>query len=384
MGTLEARLTIGRVDGSQEYLFGSVADAAIGADSSIYVLDVQGPVVRHYDKRGTYVGNIGRAGRGPGEYDQPSTLAVTRDGRLLVGEARSGVITVYSSDGSYEQRWDLGEPIDEPLLSDDSGHVYVRLLGRRQEMFRWASGFQRTDSLPNSIEVIRTPAFDRGIVRMSRNGEVVGRIPPPPAVPDIAPYFEDANGRIYYGFDFIPQDWWAFNPPSTYLTGTSDKYLIEIRSAAGRRAQEEEAELIATIRRPSEAIRLSAVERRMVQRQMDWSLPRCSTCSQRGKFEPPAVKPAYFRVMIADDGTIWVMRHAQSEEFREESGAGVISRETETRFDVFQPSGAYIGSLVGPAGIAPLAIQSNTVLALMKDRLGVDRVARLSASWKRP
>src|SRR5690348_623389 len=65
MGTLVEELSIGVVDGAEEYVFGDVADLALGPDGSLYVLDRKVPIVRQFDAKGKFVRNIGRAGSGP-------------------------------------------------------------------------------------------------------------------------------------------------------------------------------------------------------------------------------------------------------------------------------------------------------------------------------
>lgn len=77
-------LRIGDLEGDDEYIFGSINDIAIGTNGEIIVADGQVPVVRMYDKDGTFVRNIGREGRGPGEYQVLGGLRTTSDDKIVI------------------------------------------------------------------------------------------------------------------------------------------------------------------------------------------------------------------------------------------------------------------------------------------------------------
>ena len=75
---------IGALEGPEEYVFGRVQSIAVGLDGTIYVTDDQVPVIRCYDSDGSYLGDVGREGSGPGEYMRiRGTLSAN------VGETRS-------------------------------------------------------------------------------------------------------------------------------------------------------------------------------------------------------------------------------------------------------------------------------------------------------
>ena len=57
-------LTIGVLDGPEEYTFGEVLRMTEDREGGIYVFDRQGPLLRHYDRAGEYIGAVGRPGDG--------------------------------------------------------------------------------------------------------------------------------------------------------------------------------------------------------------------------------------------------------------------------------------------------------------------------------
>ena len=75
--TLVPEIAIGRLDGPEEYLFGSIRSIAVADDGTIHILDLQGQHVRVFDSLGVYVETLGRRGEGPGEFSQAEAIAVS-------------------------------------------------------------------------------------------------------------------------------------------------------------------------------------------------------------------------------------------------------------------------------------------------------------------
>ena len=91
--TLVAEVTIGTLDGADEYLIGDPAAIAVGADGVIYMLDRQVPVVRAYAPDGTWLRDIGREGGGPGERGH-GRQAQQADGGGQAGDQKEAEATV--------------------------------------------------------------------------------------------------------------------------------------------------------------------------------------------------------------------------------------------------------------------------------------------------
>lgn len=82
--SLVEEVRIGRLNGPEEYVFGSIADLTVDAEGRIYVADGQVPIVRVYDADGRFVRNLGRRGAGPGEFRWISGVRMTPGGDLAV------------------------------------------------------------------------------------------------------------------------------------------------------------------------------------------------------------------------------------------------------------------------------------------------------------
>ncbi len=72
--SLVEEASIGVESGPDEYLFGQIGGVWADEDR-IYVADYQVPAVRVYDTSGQYLFDIGRRGQGPGEYEEPWSVA---------------------------------------------------------------------------------------------------------------------------------------------------------------------------------------------------------------------------------------------------------------------------------------------------------------------
>ena len=94
VATLIEEVSIGLESGDDPYLFGNVRDI-VANDTRIYVLDVQVPIVRVFDRQGVHLQDLGRGGPGPGEFQRPRALALDGQGRLYVLEDRE--IEIFSS-----------------------------------------------------------------------------------------------------------------------------------------------------------------------------------------------------------------------------------------------------------------------------------------------
>ena len=78
--------------------WGIAADAGTGR---VYVADRGGNRVAIFDASGTYVGQLGRQGDGPGEFRLPSALTLGPGGTVVALDGRRGLLSRWSSDGEF-------------------------------------------------------------------------------------------------------------------------------------------------------------------------------------------------------------------------------------------------------------------------------------------
>jgi hypothetical protein len=79
-------LSIGALESPAEQVFGEITDVAVEENGWLYVLDARSSDVRVFDQRGRLVAKFGRPGRGPGEFANPTSVALGPSGRVYVGD----------------------------------------------------------------------------------------------------------------------------------------------------------------------------------------------------------------------------------------------------------------------------------------------------------
>jgi hypothetical protein len=78
------KLTIGVLNGPEEYQLVDVSSAAMRSDGSVVVVDRGARTVRLYDAEGEFLALLGGPGTGPGEFLDPGPVLVTEGDSILV------------------------------------------------------------------------------------------------------------------------------------------------------------------------------------------------------------------------------------------------------------------------------------------------------------
>ncbi len=102
----QTELTIGSLEGAGPDVFGVIDDIAVDDARRIYALDTRLLVVRVFSPDGDFLWEVGRPGRGPGEFSLPSGLALHGDA-LMVLDAVNARLSVFQVADSVTRRGDL-------------------------------------------------------------------------------------------------------------------------------------------------------------------------------------------------------------------------------------------------------------------------------------
>ena len=100
--SLEEELSIGEVEGREEYMFTGIRSMVVDDAGRIYVLDRREPHVKVFDQNGTYIRTIGRRGQGPGEFTMPLSISITRQNEFVVDDFRSRLV-FFSLEGEFKK-----------------------------------------------------------------------------------------------------------------------------------------------------------------------------------------------------------------------------------------------------------------------------------------
>lgn len=86
LGTMQHEVVIGRRGAGEDHQFAFIADVEVDAQGNSYVLDDRLNALRVFSPTGAFRYQLGRSGRGPGEYVEPRAFALSARGDVLVGD----------------------------------------------------------------------------------------------------------------------------------------------------------------------------------------------------------------------------------------------------------------------------------------------------------
>ncbi|MSO30426.1 MAG: 6-bladed beta-propeller [Acidobacteria bacterium] len=104
-GTILMTLSKAGVSGSGPSLFDQPNDVVVAPSGDIFVTDshrsgTNNRIVQ-FTKDGTFIGEWGKKGSGPGEFSEPHTIAMDSQGRLFVGDRENNRIQIFDQNGRY-------------------------------------------------------------------------------------------------------------------------------------------------------------------------------------------------------------------------------------------------------------------------------------------
>lgn len=363
---LVADLTIGQFEGPDEYIFGHIRSLAVAPDGSIYVFDSQAKELREYAPDGTYVGTLGREGEGPGEYKQPDGgLAVLPDGRVLLRDPGNARISVFSPTGEYLESWRIrgGFNTSRPLTVDTAGNAYVFLLMDYEvPVTEWQFGLARygPDGAPGDTILPPSWNFEEArIVATRTDGE--------------------NTSQSVNSVPFAPEAMWAFSPLGYMVGALSTRYAVDLYVAPGlvRRIERADWKPVPVLaEEKDEHERIATANMRFTDPSWRWDGPPI-----------PDTKPPFSRIFVGEAGRIWVQLHQEARKVERDDDPGdaepgEVPEKTwiePVAFDVFEPTGEYLGMVTAPDGFSPYpapVIRGDTVWAIVRDDLDVPYIVR--------
>ena len=324
--TLVPEITIGRLDGPEGYLFGSIRSIAVGRRRE--------PFMSWTCRRSMSVSSIRSActwrrwdgaARGPGEFTEAEAIATLPDGRLAVRDPENQRVTVFGPGQGEIAEWRYAGGIStfSPLYVDTHGRIHLV-----------AGDLSRVDELVMEI------------ILLGPDGTHLDTVPEPSSDYE-APYVRaEAPGgmSVTYGVPFSPRFHWTVHPSGHFLTGLSTAYRIELARDDG----------VLRIERNQDPVAASGAERAY---QRDLTVTRIRRSLPGWDWDGPAIpsrKPFFRALRAGRDGRIWVRLSTEGrpvdnvDHDPDDPASFAVIWEEDTRYDVFEPDGTYLGVVIAP------------------------------------
>jgi hypothetical protein len=362
-------LAIGSLN-TPETSFGFVAAVAVNRDGDVFVYDWQVPVIRQFNAQGEFVRQIGKAGRGPGEYNKPIFgLAVRSDGRLQVGDIANSRITLYSPDGTLSDTWKVVPPgvfPSQSMLVGEGDNTYIRLL----------TGV-------NSFNV-----YTGALLRVGPNGTVTDTL----REPELR---NPAAGDGLFGAAKVA----AVAHDGSIVAGVNDRYEFAVHRSDGR---------VTRVLRDKPVVRIGDEEHAALEawrvylagltEELEGAGSRRGGVSTSGERvvvtgppiqgQTPREKPVYRSLHVTESGNIWVRLYAEGKRKADfepaPAGAAPVSPYFEpTLYDVFDNGGRYLGEVHVPDNVTVLLIGDTVLWGWRLGEMGEPQVVRMTVDHAR-
>jgi hypothetical protein len=303
-------LSIGVVEGDENYMFGGFVPFNTDEQGNFYVTDWDRRRIQKFDTEGKYLLTIGRQGQGPGEFRNLTVARFDKDGHFYVTDLANRRISFFYTDGKYLKQISMPGVFEglymnsrgyfisssSSNLDANGGYGWKIVYGLFDEQFKLVSEFY------SRINEIKPPEGRDLTSRAKFTASILNQIVFQPQ-----PFHVLAdNDYIYFGY---PED-----------------YTIDIYSPDGIPVK--------TIRREYDQIKIGEIDKEYFVTNIAASFMMDYGEDYKKEvikfIEYPKYKPAYHSFALMENGWLAVVVEFIEGEY--------------TLFDLFDEDGTYIGN----------------------------------------
>ncbi|MBK7595361.1 MAG: hypothetical protein IPP98_11760 [Gemmatimonadetes bacterium] len=338
-------------------LFTDVRELKVDGQGRMWVYDPGPKQILLFSPTGSLLKRIGRSGAGPGEFASDGGMAVLGDSGLAIWDSQNARITFMDSSGTYTHSWPTpgGFNTFAGLITDRAGAFFVK----------------RPVTPPREGEILGR----MGLVRLKDGGGFADSSAAPDLIVPRESYVASNKGSTSStSSNYAPAYYWAWHPDGYFLAANGGKYEIILARKNARPL---------VIRRDPSPVPVGDEERDIEKAGITHNMRNVEPgWSWRGP-ALPSTKAPMMGLAVARDGRIWVRVAAPSAEIPvadraipEDSLAPVIKHQTPSVYEVFEPSGRFLGRVAFPPKARFAEAQGDLVWAIVRDADDVPSVVR--------
>ena len=342
-------------------LFTDVRELRVDGQGRMWVYDPGPKQILLFSPTGTLLKRIGRSGAGPGEFASDGGMAVLGDSGLAIWDSQNARITFIDSSGTYTHSWPTpgGFNTSAGLITDRTGALFMK----------------RPVTPPREGEILGR----MGLVRLKDGGAFADSSAAPDLIVPRESYVASSKGNTSStSSNYAPQYYWAWHPQGYFLAADGGKYEIIV-------ARNNAKPLV--IRRSPGPVPVAEEERDIEKAGITHNMRNVEPgWSWRGP-ALPSNKAPMMGLSVARDGRIWVKVAVASEEIPEaersepeDSLAPVIKHRTPTVYEVFEPTGRFLGRVAFPPRARFAEAEGDLVWAIVRDADDVPAVVRFKVT----
>ncbi len=296
--SFEQELAIGKFDESKEIPLYKPGIYTVDNAGRIYISDETDMAIKVFDQNGTFLKSIGRKGGGPGEFESIAFMSVLPDGKFLVMDYQSRRTSLFNPNGEYINSYLSLSNIGRIYLATDSSYTVIELRYKKEPMERelWVKTFDFSGK-----ELVSFGKFSTPEVKTLTMG----------------------GGAIAMSVPQSPQSIFAGDQERQCLYHClNNKYLIEVYDQNGK--------LFRKIDRPYQPVAFTSEDAKKFLSRFE-ARPDSPGAKLARQMELPKVKTVADRLLVDDQGNLWVETNEEREE----------GEKTLRAYDVFNKDGFY-------------------------------------------
>jgi hypothetical protein len=304
-------LSIGEVQGDENYMFGGSIVFNTDEEGNFYVADFGNNRILKYNPQGKYLLTIGRKGQGPGEFRDLSVPRFDKDNNLYVADSVNRRISFFDGNGKFLRQIQMQERYLDPYINSKSF-----IVANKWNMFQEANVLRQT-----SLYGLFDDKFNL-VIELYKD-EIETPWPGRFDESSIVQFLEDALSLTA----FRPQVRLTLANNDFIYLGYPDKYEINIYSPEGK--------IVKRITREYEPIQVTEKDKESFVKTASkgFSAPIYTDDIKKKAFQKikyPKYKPAYYSFTLMENGWLAVIVDSLEGEY--------------TLFDIFDQDGRYIAN----------------------------------------